>query len=335
MSFESFRLRFPDGTEYGPITMTELSQWVRENRVPKQALMVDIMTGETRPVFNEVIASVPPTPVITPAIVTPASPYYRPTDVRSDQVRAAECWQVRNTMRVTSVASFIWAAINIGMGSMNINDGNSSGTVQIFLGLLLLADGLVFVTTMSPVAMIFDGLVFLIIALWNIGISLLSFSNSEPQVMWLVVGGFQVYWGIMSFIRYGKFKAALALEPPQPVMQEMAQRIKYIRSASPKRAGDIVTFTTKTASKHYIWKGQLGPEYAVLLANNGEVIQVLRRDELLITPEKKVLIGKDIKAGFEVGAMKINGTIHPDYLDRYFAWRGAMAGIGALGVPAQ
>jgi hypothetical protein len=50
MAFARIILRTADGAEYGPITREVLSQWSAEGRVPLDATLVDVETGETRPV---------------------------------------------------------------------------------------------------------------------------------------------------------------------------------------------------------------------------------------------------------------------------------------------
>lgn len=69
MAFEQMMVRLPDGREFGPATMVDLAKWQQEGRVPADALLVDVATGETRPAPSMPPPLLPPPPAMgaTPA----------------------------------------------------------------------------------------------------------------------------------------------------------------------------------------------------------------------------------------------------------------------------
>lgn len=63
MAFEQVMLRTADGQEYGPATMEMVAQWRREGRVPPEAVLADVVTGETRPLADFPLLVIPPPPM--------------------------------------------------------------------------------------------------------------------------------------------------------------------------------------------------------------------------------------------------------------------------------
>ncbi len=48
-----YRLRLPDGNEYGPVSMDTIEAWVRQSRVPRNASLVEVPGGAVRPVMDD------------------------------------------------------------------------------------------------------------------------------------------------------------------------------------------------------------------------------------------------------------------------------------------
>jgi hypothetical protein len=72
MAFEHVKLRTFDGQEYGPVSMQELIRWHAEGRVPHWATVIDVHTGERRPVRDFPALVIPPPPLSnTPAATSP------------------------------------------------------------------------------------------------------------------------------------------------------------------------------------------------------------------------------------------------------------------------
>jgi len=49
MAFENVMVRTSDGNQFGPATMAQLAQWCGEGRVPPDAIVIDVTTGEEQP----------------------------------------------------------------------------------------------------------------------------------------------------------------------------------------------------------------------------------------------------------------------------------------------
>ncbi|TVQ53303.1 MAG: DUF4190 domain-containing protein [Phycisphaerales bacterium] len=47
-----YRLRLPDGNEYGPVSMDTIVGWTRQSRVPRNASLVEEPDGTVRPVMD-------------------------------------------------------------------------------------------------------------------------------------------------------------------------------------------------------------------------------------------------------------------------------------------
>jgi len=63
MAFEQVKLRLPDGQEFGPAPFMTAVQWHREGRVPREAWLIDAMSGESRPVMDFPALAVAPPPM--------------------------------------------------------------------------------------------------------------------------------------------------------------------------------------------------------------------------------------------------------------------------------
>ncbi len=84
----TYKVRLGDGNEFGPAGMDLVIQWAREGRVPGDALLVGVQSGETRsvrtvPELAGVLAAPPtsPPPLTPPAGDAPLSgiiPYRNP-----------------------------------------------------------------------------------------------------------------------------------------------------------------------------------------------------------------------------------------------------------------
>ena len=68
MPFEQVMLRLPNGQEYGPATMTDLTQWREQGRLPTDAVLVDMQSGEIRPVSDFSVLMLPPPPPPSPSM---------------------------------------------------------------------------------------------------------------------------------------------------------------------------------------------------------------------------------------------------------------------------
>jgi hypothetical protein len=242
--------------------------------------------------------------------------------------QAADYRMGHRTLRSSGIGDLIWGVICMGLGFVALRVAPINIGLML-LGVFVFAVGIWCLVLPMPITMIFDGIALILTGVWNIGISIYNAMNapagSSPRPMFLVLAIFQLAWGGQRLARYRRFANASSLVPGEQTVRWLDETIKSIGKAKPETDPTIIQFTTQGFSSMQMWKARLLPDLAIVIQANGQDAMFLPRDQITIAPKKKVLLGKTMKAQFALGGKKVEGTIAPQWLERFNAWRGAGA----------
>ena len=230
--------------------------------------------------------------------------------------KAANFHRLRNHLRPAGVGSMIFGALAVFLGIEFAKEDPINGML-IPLGIFLLVEGFWIIIRPRPSGMIIDGIALILIGIWNSLITLSSLSEGgEPDNFWIVLGIFQIGWGIQSIVQYGKYKDIAAFEPPRELMTQVSEIEKKIRKAKPAATEDIIDFR----AKNILWRAGLGDNVGTFLNLNSGEMFFLGKDgvELESLVQKK----KGYDGSFNVGTLyNMKGFISHESYDKFYRWK--------------
>lgn len=131
--------------------------------------------------------------------------------------------------------------------------------------------------------------------------------------------------GVVSLLYYPSYKKAFRGRPGREMLKKIYELIKSIKKAKPSEVQDLIEFYI---SPHYRWKGKLLGEMAFLMAWSTD--SILEDVNLLIIGKSdlnikklggKLWLGEDLRASFQIGERRGEGSIFPEMMERYEAWK--------------
>jgi hypothetical protein len=255
----------------------------------------------------------------------PATPQPR-TEIAAAQFdelqRVSNYRLVRKTLRPAGIGSIVFGLIAIATG-FGGTEANPINAVLGLIGLFLLLEGIWIVSAPKPGGMIVDGIALLILGLWNI---IVTISNSASgggggSHFFAILGVWQIIWGCQSFGRYSRFSKLPMSKPSEATLKMINEIVKAITKAKSKDTPDLLEFLTKAFISQQLWKGRLSQDSAVFVQGSGQDVVFSKKNQVQFDKQSKALIGKKIKAAFRLGERSMNGTISPEYFERYEAWK--------------
>lgn len=233
----------------------------------------------------------------------------------------AEHRRARKILRAAGIGGLIFGgiALLIGIPLVAIEPVN---VILVFIGLLLVIEGLWNILAPSAAGVIVDGFALGLVGLWNLFIAVLSFVGNEPGgLRWGILGGVQIAWGIYRFTTYPRFERALGHTPEPEDLARMEKLVQTIQKVKLKDVEDHIGFqTTKWPPR--VWKAQLGKEAAILVDATGHEVMILHPDELEIEDAGKLFLRQTRKARVRLKGKAMEGMIEPDSLARFRRWKG-------------
>jgi hypothetical protein len=231
--------------------------------------------------------------------------------------KTADYLIIRKKLRQKGIGSFIFGILALLSGSLGLQV-NLLNLMLILIGLLLLGVGIWNWVSPTAEGIIVDGIVLLIVALWNIGITLMEIAAGIPPTHWAIIGVLQIFWSIRRFLDYPKYREALRHKPHPEDLKAMDALISKIYKSKETEAGAV-----HFKAKGRVWKGLLARDAVIFLDGlKQETAMVARRDEFSVETQGKVLIGSSLKANFRIGDRNLSGTISPESLQKIEQWQG-------------
>ena len=220
-------------------------------------------------------------------------------------------------LRESGRQSFFWGGLMLLLGYLSFT-GAAWNYVYLALGFAEFGVGALNRYRPSAEGIIFDGLLLLVFALWNLGMQALAWLGGGG-VSWfgLVVGVFLLLAG---FIRVSWYKRARAGFDDPPTEEQLAWLdglAREILASDPAQNPDTVEFTSGLR-----WKGKLLGEAVVLVAQNEAEILVVGRDDFEMSATGKTLFGGKHTGQVRAGARRFRQAIFaPPALANYEHWK--------------
>jgi hypothetical protein len=229
---------------------------------------------------------------------------------------------VRKTLRGSGIGSIIFGliAIVIGFGGMAENPINA---LLGMLGLFLFVEGIWLVVAPTPAGMIVDGIALIILGIWNIFVTVANASAGDGGGTFAVIGVFQIIWGCQSFGRYKRFSIMPVVKPSPETVKMIDDIVKEVIKMKPKVNLDLIELQIDDKA----WRGRLSEDMAVFVEILTQDVAFARKDDVRITPQGKVLLGKSIKGTIKFRDKAQKCTINPESFARYQAWKGEEAPV--------
>jgi hypothetical protein len=228
---------------------------------------------------------------------------------------------VRKTLKPAGIGSIVFGLIAIAMGFGGMEE-NPANAILGLIGLFLLVEGIWIVSAPTPIGMIVDGIALLILGSWNIFTTITNSAAGGGNVLhfFAILGVWQIIWGFQSFGRYRRFSAMPMVKPSDETLRQIDDLVNAITKAKAKEQPDLVEFQTTTFTAQ-TWKGRLSNDSAVFVEGSGQDIVFARRGDVEFVKQGKALIGKTLKATFKLRDRQLTGTIAPEFIDRFEAWK--------------
>jgi hypothetical protein len=231
---------------------------------------------------------------------------------------------VRKNLRASGIGSLIFGLYGtvVGINGMQINPLNA---VLALLGICLLVEGTYNIVAPMPVLYVVDGVLLILLGVWNMLISILNSSapgGSPTGTFFPTIAVFQVIWGIQSFARYKRFRAVSLVKPPDVLFKQVDRLAEEIRKAKVKTDPTLFEFVVSSYPQQ-TWRGRIMDGFAVLVEKTRHETLFLNRDDFMIVPNGKVVLGNSLKALFHFRDRSLKGTVSAESYARYQQWKAA------------
>ena len=233
--------------------------------------------------------------------------------------QAANFRMVRRLLRWGGVGSVVFGVVAVVVGAQYVQE-NEINAILILIGVGLFVEGIWILVAPSPTGMIIDGVALIVLGLWNISVTVqdISAGAGGPRAF-LILGVWQIIWGIQSFGRYRRFAHVSMAKPAENTLRWVEETAKALAGAG-SEAPDVVEFQEKQAKKKAAkWKGKLLPDMA-FFAGPEEEIAVGDRANSELTPLGGPT-GGEMDAQLRVGTKTLSGKVSQATVDKFQRWK--------------
>jgi hypothetical protein len=231
---------------------------------------------------------------------------------------------VRN-LRRSGIGDIIWGLVCCWMGYMALRFMSIS--LGLFgLGAILASVGMWLLINPSPIGVVIDGIVLLLLAAWNLLISaFIIYRSGRPNGLWIVIAISQVTWGIRHIKTYPRFATAAAMQPSVAAISWLRDLAKATLKAKAAKNTAIVQFTRRGWLAYERWKGQLLPEVGVFVMTSGSFggkrdVLLASQDEAEILGQKKKMMSTRYKVTVRIRERTLKVQMPLDSLQKLREW---------------
>jgi len=239
-----------------------------------------------------------------------------------DLQKAANYRSLRKILRPAGIGSIVFGLIAILAGAPGMNK-NIIDAALALIGLFLFLEGLWIVSAPTPAGMAVDGIALIVLGLYNISSTVYDMSQESVGAGrgFIMLGLWQVIWGLQRFGRYKHF-ARLPMEKPSvQVMKWLDSIARSITRAGTAETSDLIALEIDAEKKKQPWRGLLTEKMGIFVEGSGHQVIFARRENVDISMHGETGAGGLMKASFQIGEQTSTGTISPEYLDRYERWK--------------
>jgi hypothetical protein len=251
-------------------------------------------------------------------------------EVFEELQRVANYRHVHKALKASGAGSIVFGVIAMVVGFTAMRH-NPINVILRGIGVLLAVEGLWLVIAPAPIGIIVDGVSLMLVGAWNIWVTVMNMAAGQHTATWGVIGVFQIIWGIQAFGRYSRFSKMPREQPAPETLKRIDQIVGDITRTKIAQDPQAIEFKVKMFTATQPWKGRLRHNHAVFVGPGGKDIIFARANDVVFNREGKVLIGKTIKAKFQIADRTFKGTISPVSFERYEGWKKAESGSAMRG----
>jgi hypothetical protein len=232
---------------------------------------------------------------------------------------------MKKGLRRAAWGSLGWGIFTTALSLLAVSGGSRHVLtyINLFVGLVLLVEGIWLFRSPEPTAVIAEGAVLALLGLWNTAGLYLDFKFGIKPVFGghiLIVGVLQLITAYETLKSYPSWKSIYPIATQDPASSaELSHVSDSIWSTKPANDPDLIEF--KAGNKP--WKVKFLPEYAVMVTNKGNRFLVVEKNKLRIETTGETMLSKNLKIKIALDDEELKSALKPEYFDRYQRWTGA------------
>jgi hypothetical protein len=247
-----------------------------------------------------------------------------PLDLQT-MTRVAEYVRIKRSAKLGARGSLAFGLLAMISGLVGL--GSSVLAIPLLaLGVFLVGTGIWVQKKTSAAALRWDAIAVWAVASWNIVMGLLSVIFSDGGgALWIVIGAWQVYWGVQARRRALIFGSFLANPGSDASLAELERLVAEIQASSLAQSADLIEFDSASLTTRQHWKARLGKDWAVFVDAAGADVVVTAPQDVTVAKQGETAIRHRIKAQLMLAKRSLKGTIPKESLDRITSWKAAQA----------
>ncbi|HET6495873.1 MAG TPA: hypothetical protein VFH61_10965 [Thermoleophilia bacterium] len=201
------------------------------------------------------------------------------------------------------------------------------GAVLLAIGVAICLVSLWQLTSPSLSGLLAEGVVIIVLGVWNIAVSVLLAGRSMAgEGSWAGVGVVQIGTGIHSIAQYSKLRKDFPEEPSKESIRLVDELVSNLLAMTRKTSEALVEFKSKPfLGQAKNWKGVLLGDAAIFVTKQRDVTGA-RKAFVTVKRGRKLALQKTHKAELHVGTEKHKGLMPAWSLERFEAWKAAEEG---------
>jgi len=230
---------------------------------------------------------------------------------------------LRKTLRAGGIGSIVFGALAVIGGAGGVGK-DLLDTLLFSIGMFLLLEGIWIVNAPTPAGVAVDGFALLILGAFNIGSTILDMKTGESghaSGSFVMLGIWQIVWGLQSFSRYKTFSTLPVVKPPKERLRWLDSTARLIGKTGTAKASDVIAFSVHEGKKQLSVQVLLAPDTAIITMDSGRRLLFVRKADLDIAGRGSVGVGAFQSMSFSAGDMVGTGIISDESFARYEAWK--------------
>jgi uncharacterized RDD family membrane protein YckC len=230
---------------------------------------------------------------------------------------------LRKTLRAGGIGSIIFGALAVIGGASGV--GKDLVDALLFsIGMFLLLEGIWIVNAPTPAGVAVDGFALLILGAFNIGSTILDMKTGESghgMRGFILLGVWQIMWGMQSFARYKTFSKLPMAKPPKDKLRWLDSLARLIGKTGTAKASDVIAYSVHEGKKQLSVQALLSRDAAIVAMDSGRRLLFVRKGDLDISSRGSAGVGTFQSMSFSAGDMVGTGVISDESFARYEAWK--------------
>ncbi|MEW6365855.1 MAG: hypothetical protein AB1714_14595 [Acidobacteriota bacterium] len=227
---------------------------------------------------------------------------------------------LRSHLRAAGIGSILFGVIAVLLGGSSLGEVPINA-ILLVLGFLLIGEGIWVLVAPSPAGMIFDGIVLILVGLWNLVVT--AYSAQAPgsgPAGFAVLGVMQVVWGFQSMLRYRRYAHLGGQRLSAEDLAQGQTQIEAIWRADLSGTPDIIEFKTRGFLSQLVWRGKLLTGSLATL-RSGKPFMVVPKGEAELTIPEAQLHQDPMKGKLRLEKLTLGVALSRDAYARFQQWK--------------